>query len=385
MASMLLLPSEMSRYSGRFQFFTSPVISPDQFATLPLSRRQKVKLLRKHLYQLPKNKRPVFTTKESLIHPRDRQSLRRELALAEELGSTSDGKRILLFTPHTNSVVLDELGRLREEAFRAVGEGTGRKKDTDRFDAHYRHIIVWDDKLLEIAGAYRLGEVWKWYKQEAGYHKASKGHSPSLSQMLYSASLFEFHSALDAETNDNIGVVMEAGLELGRSFVQPRFWGKRSLDYLWQGIGAYIARHPEVRYLFGSVSLSASLPPRARDMLVWYYQNYYPESQLLAMPKAGFKLSASAMVEIEKLMDGADPEGDFVNLQEQLSYMQVRVPTLYRQYSELCNYGGVSFSAFNVDAEFSMCLDSFVMVDLENVKPAKYARYVAPFYQKRRR
>jgi putative hemolysin len=390
MASMLLLPSEMTRYSGRFQFFTSPVIAPDQFATLPLSRRQKVKLLRKHLYQLPKNKRPVFTTKESLIHPRNRQSLRVELALAEELGSTSDGKRILLFTPHTDSAVLDELGRLREEAFRAVGEGTGRKKDTDRFDAYYRHIIVWDDKLLEIAGAYRLGEVWKWCKQEAGYHKASQGHSPSLPQKLYSASLFQFDSApasapdiaLDSGINDNIGAVMEAGLELGRSFVQPRFWGKRSLDYLWQGIGAYIARHPEVRYLFGPVSLSASLPPRARDMLVWYYQNYYPESQLLAVPKAGFKLSASAIVEIEKLMDGGDPEGDFINLREQLSHMQVRIPTLYRQYSELCHYGGVSFSAFNVDAEFSMCLDSFVMVDLEMVKPAKYARYVAPYLSK---
>ncbi len=381
-ASMLLLPSEMTRYSGRFQFFTSPVIEPNQFATLPLSRRQKVKLLRKHLYQLPKNKRPVFTTKESLIHPRNRQSLHRELAHAEVLGSTSDGKRILLFTPYTESAVLDELGRLREEAFRAVGEGTGRKKDTDRFDAYYRHVIVWDDKLMEIAGAYRLGEVWKWCIPEATDNKASQNHLPTLSQKLYSASLFRFYRALGSEINNNIGVVMKAGLELGRSFVQPRFWGKRSLDYLWQGIGAYIARHPEVRYLFGPVSLSASLPPRARDMLVWYYQNYYPESHLLAVPRAGFKLSASAILEIEKLMDGADPERDFINLREHLSYMQVRIPTLYRQYSELCDYGGVSFSAFNVDAEFSMCLDSFVMVDLEMVKPAKYARYIAPYLSK---
>ncbi len=382
MASMLLLPSEMIRYSGRFQFFTSPVITPDQFTTLPLSRRQKVKLLRKHLYQLPKNKRPVFATKESLIHPRDRQALRRELELAEELGRTSDGKRILLFTPQIDSVVLDELGRLREEAFRAVGEGTGRKKDTDRYDMYYRHIIVWDDALLEIAGAYRLGEVWKWCKQETGFQQASQHHLSSLPQKLYSASLFQFHNDADKEINDNINAVMEAGLELGRSFVQPRFWGKRSLDYLWQGIGAYIARHPEVRYLFGPVSLSASLPPRARDMLVWYYQNYYSECQFLATPKAPFKLLASAMLEIEKLMDGDDPEGDFVNLREQLSHMQVRVPTLYKQYSELCDYGGVSFSAFNVDAEFSMCLDSFVMVDLDMVKPAKYARYVAPYLLK---
>ncbi len=32
------------------------------------------------------------------------------------------------------------------------------------------------------------------------------------------------------------------GIELGRSFIQPRYWGRRGLDYLWSGIGAYLAR-----------------------------------------------------------------------------------------------------------------------------------------------
>ena len=49
------------------------------------------------------------------------------------------------------------------------------------------------------------------------------------------------------------------GAELGRSFVQPQYWGMRSLDYLWQGIGAYLAAHRPVQYLFGPVSLSSSL------------------------------------------------------------------------------------------------------------------------------
>ena len=378
-ASMLLLPLEMIRYSGRFQFFTSPVITPEQLAPLSLSRKEKVNLLRKHLYQLPKNKPPVFTTKKSLIHPQSRQSLRLELKSAEKLGSTSDGKSILLFTPLRDSVVLDELGRLREEAFRAVGEGTGHKKDTDLYDAYYRHIIVWDDDLLEIAGAYRLGEVWKWCKQDESCFVASQHHFHRPSQGLYSESLFKFRDGSENGIANNISEVMEAGLELGRSFVQPQFWGKRSLDYLWQGIGAYIARHPKVRYLFGPVSLSASLPARARDMLVWYYQNYYPESHFTAEPRAGFKLSTSAIAEMEKLMDGNDPQKDYANLRDQLSHMQMRVPTLYKQYSELCHYGGVSFSAFNVDSDFSMCLDSFVMVDLKKLKPAKYARYVEPY------
>ncbi len=379
--SMLMLPREMIKTSGQLHFFTSPVIRPEQFLKLPVSRKQKVKLFRKHIYQLAKGRQPVFVTQASIIHPVDRQALKAELSAAEELGKTSDNKRILLCSVQPSSVLLDELGRLREEAFRAVGEGTGRKKDIDRFDPYYRHIIVWDEELLEIAGAYRLGEVWKWYAELSAVRSADRLECNSrefdtrsrqeLVDKLYSAELFEFDDKTDR--------VFGAGLELGRSFVQPRFWGKRSLDYLWQGIGAYVARHPEVRFLFGSVSLSASLPPRARDILVWHYQSYYRDGPVHALPKTPFKLSAEAENEIESLMTGSDIEADFAAMREQLGHMQVRIPTLYRQYADLCDTGGVSFSAFNVDAAFSMCLDSFVMVDLTAIKPAKYERYVQPY------
>jgi len=378
--SMLMLPREMIKTSGQLHFFTSPVIRPEEFLKLPVSRRQKVKLFRKHIYQLAKGRQPVFVTRASIIHPVDRQALKAELASAEELGKTSDNKRILLCSVQTGSALLDELGRLREEAFRAVGEGTGRRKDIDRFDPHYRHIIVWDEELLEIAGAYRLGEVWKWSAElSAGRPKFDIPKfdiqaQQELADKLYSAELFEFDGEIDR--------VFEAGLELGRSFVQPRFWGKRSLDYLWQGIGAYVARHPEVRFLFGSVSLSASLPPRARNMLVWHYQSYYRDGPVHALPKTPFKLSPEAENEIESLMTGSDIEADFAAMREQLGHMQVRIPTLYRQYADLCDTGGVSFSAFNVDAAFSMCLDSFVMVDLAAIKPAKYERYVQPYLEK---
>jgi hypothetical protein len=39
---------------------------------------------------------------------------------------------------------LQEIGRLRELTFRAVGEGTGRCSDIDLFDTFYLHLFVWD-------------------------------------------------------------------------------------------------------------------------------------------------------------------------------------------------------------------------------------------------
>ncbi len=178
-----------------------------------------------------------------MAHPESPLEVRRALQAAEVLGRTNDGKQILLLDARPDDPALREIGRLRELAFRRVGEGTGARRDLDRYDAWYRHVVLWDEQALAIVGAYRLGE--------AGTILRERGLDG-----LYSASLFDYAPEAQA--------FLPEAVELGRSFVQPAYWGSRSLDYLWQGIGAYLRKRPEVRYLFGPVSLSASLPPEAR-------------------------------------------------------------------------------------------------------------------------
>ena len=132
-----------------------------------------------------------------------------------------------------------EIGRLREIAFRAVGEGTDKRRDTDKHDKAYFHLILWDNEAMEIVGAYRLGCAQTLTQNSDG-------------NQLYSASLFEYQPDMVR--------YFEQGLELGRSFVQPKYWGKRALDYLWMGIGAFIEQNQQYRYLFGPVSLSDAYP-----------------------------------------------------------------------------------------------------------------------------
>ena len=54
--------------------------------------------------------------------------------------------------------ILNEIGRLREVTFRAVGEGTNRSIDLDEFDLYYYHLFIWDDEANKIVGAYRVGK-----------------------------------------------------------------------------------------------------------------------------------------------------------------------------------------------------------------------------------
>ena len=52
--------------------------------------------------------------------------------------------------------LLKEIGCAREQAFRLVGEGTGKETDLDWFDEHYYHLFLWSRRDRCLAGAYRM-------------------------------------------------------------------------------------------------------------------------------------------------------------------------------------------------------------------------------------
>ena len=56
--------------------------------------------------------------------------------------------------------------------------------------------------------------------------------------------------------------------------------------------------------------------------------------------------------------------------------MGYTVPTLYKQYSELCEQDGVRFLGFGVDDSFDMCVDGFIQIDVPKIKDEKRARYI---------
>ena len=108
---------------------------------------------------MAKGRKTLLATEQSICHPVQRSSLREELRASERLGTTTDGKEIYLVDPEISPTVLKEVGRLREYTFRKVGEGTGTRRDLDKYDEYYAHLILWDDEALEIAGAIGLQNV----------------------------------------------------------------------------------------------------------------------------------------------------------------------------------------------------------------------------------
>lgn len=356
--AMLLLPRQMWRQ--RNKVITLKVGTPLEFSLLkqlPVDDKQKVKLLRKHVYQLGKNRKGLFSVPDPVAHPERRNDLRIAINACETLGRDAKDQRILLFETQENSPLLREIGRLRELTFRHVGEGSGQRRDLDKYDSYYDHLIIWNDGDLEIMGAYRVVSSKK-VLQRGGLEK------------LYTSSLFDYHGDLSW---------LDEGLELGRSFVQPRYWGSRSLDYLWQGIGAYYVRYPAVRYLFGTVSISANYPKEAIDYLVAFYRHYFHNPDFSVTSKNPYRLSVEKQQYFDTLFKDTEQKVAYKTMKLHLRAMNLVVPTLFKHYSELCKSGGAIFTDFGVDPDFGDCIDGFVIIDLSLIKPSKAARYIKPF------
>jgi len=352
----LLLVQEM--FNKKHQEVKFTVGSPIPFQAFSDSKKTNKELsqkFRKHVLSLKKkNKKSLFKTFETVAHPVNSKALKKALYQSRLLGETADNKKIFLYQYQDDCPVMQEIARLRELTFRTVEEGTGEAQDLDKYDVYYHHLVLWDENDLEIVGSYRIG-------------KGNKILTSHGIEGFYTHSLFNF--------NPEFQQYLPHSIELGRSFVQPRYWGKRSLDYLWYGIGAYLRENPDIKYLFGPVSMSNSYPQQAKEVIISFYQQQFGSDLALATAKKPFIVSDKNQ-HFAKSEFNADYSHSFKILNSELKKLGVKVPTLYKQYVELCADKGCHFIDFNIDPAFNNCIDSLIMVELDKITDKKKQRYI---------
>ncbi|WP_297440005.1 lysophospholipid acyltransferase family protein [Sulfurimonas sp.] len=356
--STLLLIHELFKQKNKsIELKVGEIIPNENILPKGIKTNKIIELYKKHLYSLKKNK-SYFITQKAIAHPEDRRLIKKELKNSQLLGETKDGKKIYLYSSEdNNSIVINEIGRLREVSFRKVGEGINKKRDIDKYDRYYKHIVLWDDEDLEIVGAYRIAEC-KQIIQSKGV------------DALYTTTLFNY--------NENFKPYLHDSIELGRSFVQPKYWGSRALDYLWYGIGAYLRNNPQIKYMYGPVSISANYSKTAKDMLLYFYNKNFQDDKNLVSAKIpyNFKSDEALIKNLKEEFNAPEYKENFKTLKKALNSIGASVPTLYKQYADLCEKGGIKFSAYNVDPDFSNCIDSFIIVDISKIKESQRKRYI---------
>ncbi|MBR0224337.1 MAG: lysophospholipid acyltransferase family protein [Bacteroidales bacterium] len=247
-------------------------------------------------------------------------------------------------------VAMIELGRRREEAFRATGEGSNLAIDVDDYDKYYKHLILWDAKRKRIAGGYRLGIGSEIFEQHGGV------------EGFYTSSLFTYSKDFESTLRETI--------ELGRSFVSLEYQKEAlPLMLLLKGLMHSLMRYPDAVYFIGPVSISNAYPKFYQSLMVYYLENKHnamlPENS--ALPTTPFEPDYLNINPRELLRRKMDNFEKFDRFLMRLSDNTYRMPTLVKKYMKV----NARIIAFNVDPLFNYSLDGLIILRITDYPRAE--------------
>lgn len=306
---------------------------------------------------------------KDIIAPVDRELIKAELTKEAFLRYTNNGNNeVYLVNHHTAPNIMLEIGRLREITFRGAGGGTGLPYDIDENDtcAHnYDQLIAWNPEDEEIIAGYRVIRCKDSIDDDGNIH---------LSTVHY----FEFSEQFKQEYLPNC-------IELGRSWVQPKYQpsidnrkGLFSLDNLWDGLGALVILNPEIKYLFGKVTMYPSFNAEARDLLIYFLEHYFPDRETLLRPlpelAIGYKTDISA---IRGIFDGLEYKEGYKVLNKRIRELGENIPPLINTYMNLSPTMKTFGTARN--NEFGEVEETGILIILDDIYDAKKERHMATF------
>ena len=305
---------------------------------------------------------------QPIIEPVPVDVLQRELTKERFVRNSNNGSsEIYILNNHNAPNVLREIGRLREITFRDAGGGTGLDCDLDELDTTehcYEQLIVWNPEEKEIMGGYRFIRC------------ADAGKNADGSLHLATAELFDFSPRFIKE-------FLPITIELGRSFVQPRYQprpenrkGLFTLDNLWDGLGAIHVDNPDIHFFFGKVTMYLHFNQEARDMIITFMQHYFPDKDQLVKPFNPLHVRHD-MSAFKKELEGlAYKEGHKV-LNHHVRERGENIPPLINSYMNLSPSMRTFGTALNT--HFGDVEETGILVTLSDIYPTKKERHILSY------
>jgi len=276
-----------------------------------------------------------------LAEPVAKEKLAAEIAAIEEKRLFTEGKYSCYLADYDQIPnLMQELGRLREETFRAVGEGTDKPSDTDIFDTWYKHMILWDNEAQRIAGAYRFGIGPQMFKTHGGV------------KSFYTASLIRYQKRAEE--------FLPKCIELGRSFVTIDYQKESfAFQMLFKGLMYSVVQFPEAEYFLGPVSISNGYPKFWQSLMTYFINENFSENttEPLALPVTPFEPDYLRVDPKQLLKAKMDSVDKFDRMMMVASNGKYRIPPLVKRYFK----NGAKIVCFNVDPDFNYSLDGLII------------------------
>jgi hypothetical protein len=143
---------------------------------------------------------------------------------------------------------------------------------------------------------------------------------------------------------------------------------------LWKGICCWVARHPHYKKLFGPVSISGEYLKLSRKLMVEFLSdnNLHPDLATLVKPRKPFRYGKNRKLLREFISAELGNVDDFSALISSLEEDGKGIPMLLKHYLRLSG----TLLSFNVDKDFSSCLDGLILVDLTETDPRLLGKYM---------
>ena len=305
---------------------------------------------------------------EPIIEPISLDLLKSELTPAKKLRNTNKShNEIYVINHHDSPNVMKEIGRLREEAFRDSGGGSGLSMDIDEFDTMenpYQQLIVWDPDAEKILGGYRyiLGPD----------IKLDENGQP----MLATSHMFHFSEKF-------IKDYLPFTIELGRSFVSPEYQSSKAgtkalfaLDNLWDGLGALCIEKPTMKYFFGKMTMYPEYNRQARDLIQHFLFKHFEDKEKLVTPIDPLKIETDPAY-MDSILTEKEFKADYKLLNAEVRRLGENIPPLVNSYMSLSptmrTFGG------GINHEFSEAEETCILITFDEIHESKKARHIDSF------
>lgn len=305
---------------------------------------------------------------EEIISPVDVALLKSELTDDKKLRVTNKSNNdIYVVTSQDSPNVMREIGRLREEAFRTAGGGTGKSLDIDEFDTMSnpcKQLIVWDPEREKIIGGYR-------YILGTDVAFDAEGQP-----VIATSHLFQF-------SQNFIDNYLPQTIELGRSFVSLEYQSTRmgsksvfALDNLWDGLGALTVIMPQAKYFFGKVTMYPNYHRGGRDMILYFLKKHFADKDNLITPIRPLEIETDEKL-LEQLFSGDTFKDDYKILKAEISKLGYSIPPLVNAYMGLSPTMRMFGTAINYG--FGDVEETGILIAINEILEEKRIRHIESF------
>ncbi len=309
---------------------------------------------------------------EPIIAPISIDLIKAELTPGKKLRDTNKShNEIYVVNHHDSPNIMKEIGRLREEAFRDSGGGSGLSMDIDEFDTMerpYEQLIVWDPEAEKILGGYRyiLGRD----------IQIDENGQP----LLATSHMFTFSEKFIKE-------YLPYTIELGRSFVAPEYQSSKAgtkalfaLDNLWDGLGALAIVHPDMKYFFGKMTMYPDYNRQARDLIQHFLFKHFKDEENLVTPVDPIVIETPASY-MDSILTEDEFKDDYKLLNAEVRRLGVNIPPLVNSYMSLSPtmkmFGG------GINHEFSEAEETCILINFDEIHEAKRERHINSFIKEK--